>query len=324
MNTLELIALTSGKLPRRITPTRSIAQRQFCRFSQVVLFAIAAACIAALPHAEATMFMPLMGATRTLELVSFSATQPNTGAAAAALSGDSLAVKNSQTTEPAEIIAWWADQQVAGYQQLTFPSGHDTTRGLRLPVRASEVDNMLPEGMAIEVQSGETLAVTIAGSNTAGDVENGAFLLSYPRLLGIQPRLIDWSELKQRRTKLVTVYVALAGGAAGYTGAEALNADSDLLLPNRDYALLGAISSAETCTVALVGPDTGNVRIGMPANDAMGMFSTANFFPRLSRAFGEAFIPIINSGNKANTLVSIVQDENNISPNVGLILALLK
>jgi hypothetical protein len=232
-------------------------------------------------------------------------------------------VKNSQSQDPVEIIAWWADQQVAGFQQLTFPSGHDTTRGLRLRVRASEVDNLLPEGVGIEVQNQEQLTLQIAGSNTAGDVESGSMLVAYPRLPGIVPRLIDWPEFRKRQGKLVSVDLTITGAAAGYTGAEALNNETDLLLPNQDYALMGAISSAESCTVAIIGPDTGNVRIGLPCADLNSGY-TAQFFLRLARAFSEAFIPVINSGNKANTLISIVQDENNISPTISLLFSMLK
>lgn len=256
-----------------------------------------------------------------IELVSFSATAPGSGgAAAAALAGDSLVVKNG--IGPAHIVAWWADHQTAGSQQLSFPSGHDTTRGIRQRVRAGEVDQLLPEGISVPVQPQETLGITIAGSATAGDVEIGSMLLLYPDLPGSGFRGITFEELLRRKAKLVTVDVTLTGAAAGYTGSEAINAETDLLLANRDYAVLGGHVSAESATIAIAGPDTGNVRIGFPANDLEPEMGT-NFFPRLARAFQAPIIPVINSGNKANTLVSFVQDENNISPGVTLMLALL-
>lgn len=334
MNPLQLIAHCSGKLEQVHRSLLAQAPRHYAA-GLILLFCAVIGCfagshfdsglagyVAANAAAAAFTFTPVMG-MKTLELISYSATQPNTGAAAAALAGDSLVIKNQGVDKPAQIVNWWADNQVLGSHQLVFPSGHDTTRGLRLRVRASDVTPLLPDGVAIEVQNQEQLAVTIVGSNTAGDVENGAFLVAYERIPGIMPRNIDWPEFRRRATKLVSVELTIAGAAAGYTGAEAINVESDLLLPNQDYALMGAISSLESCTIAIVGPDTGNVKIGLPAAD-LDTPATANFFLRLARAHGEPFIPVINSGNKANTLVSIVQDENNISPVISLMFALLK
>ena len=256
------------------------------------------------------------------ELVSYSATAPGAaGAAAAAVVGDSLTVKNS--LGPAKILAWWADNQAAGFHQLIFPSGHDTTRGLRSRVRASEVDQLLPTGLGITVQPQEALALTISGSAVAGDVETGSMLIAYNNLPGVTSRKIGWQDLEKRVEKFTTIDMPITGVAAGYTGSATIASSVDLLNANRDYAVLGCGISLETCTVTLVGPDTGNVRIGMPGNDTDNDLPL-NFFPLLSRAFDMDLIPVINSGNKASTFISILQDENNIVPSVSLYLALLK
>jgi hypothetical protein len=256
------------------------------------------------------------------ELVSYSATAPGAaGVAATAVVGDSLIVKNSRG--PAKILAWWADNQTAGFHQLIFPSGHDTTRGIRTRVRASEVDQLLSQGVGVVVQPQETLSMTIAGSAVAGDVESGSFLVAYNDLPGIAQRHIGWNELDARIEKLTTIDMAITGAAAGYTGSAGIATIVDLLNANRDYAVLGCGISLETCTVALLGPDTGNVRIGMPGNDTDNDLPL-NFYPMLARAFDMPCIPVINSGNKASTFLSILQDENNITPTVSLYLALLR
>lgn len=257
-----------------------------------------------------------------VELVSYSATAPGAGgAAAAALSGDSLVFKNARG--PGRVIAWWADNQTAGFHQLSFPSGHDTTRGLRVRVRASEVDPLLPIGVGFYVQPQETISALIAGSATAGDVESGSMLVAYDDLPGTSQRNIGWQDLQRRMEKLTSVDMAITGAAAGYTGGAAINSVSDLLLANRDYALIGGTIGAETATVWVAGPDLGNLKVGFPANetdDELGL----NFFSQLARAFDLNCIPVINSGNKASTTVGILQDENNITPTVTLLLALLK
>jgi hypothetical protein len=255
------------------------------------------------------------------ELVSFSATQPNTGAAATAFTGDSLTIKNSKG--PAHIVAWWAQQQVDGYQQLITPTMHDTTRGFRTVVEASNIDNLLPAGMAIEVQPQELMSITIAGSNTAGDVELGHMLVHYPDLPGVNARAIKWSDLLRRAETLTTVQMTLTGAATGYTGAELITAESDLLRANRDYAIIGATTSTACGAITIVGPDTGYVRTAIPgqASDAdIGR----DWFAALSRQFDLALIPVINSGNKSATTIGITQNENNVSPVISITLALLK
>lgn len=255
------------------------------------------------------------------ELVSFSATQPNTGAAAAPLTGDSLTIKNSKG--PAQIIAWWASQQVDGFQQLVTPTSHDTTRGFRQVIEAANIDNLLPPGLALEVQPQELMSITIAGSNTAGDVELGMMLVHYNNLPGVESRSIKWAEVLRRAEVLTTIQATITGAAAGYTGAELITAESDLLRANRDYAVIGATTSTPCGAITLIGPDTGYVRTAVPgqASDAdVGI----DWFARLSRAYDLPTIPVINSGNKQSTSIGIVQNENNISPVISITLALLK
>ena len=101
------------------------------------------------------------------------------------------------------------------------------------------------------------------------------------------------------RRKLTTVYVSLTVGTGGtWSGSEAINAESDLLIANRDYALLGIEFLNECAAVSIKGPDTAGVRIAVPGSVEFADLS-ANYFAGLSRAFGdEQVIPVINSANK--------------------------
>jgi hypothetical protein len=256
------------------------------------------------------------------ELVSFAATAPGAGgAAAAALTGDSLVIKNSKG--PAQIVALWASFQADGFLQLITPTQHDTTRGFRQVVEAANVDNLLPGGVSLEVQPQELMSITIAGSNTAGDVETGCALIHYKDLPGVNAREIKWAELTRRVECLTTVQMTITGAAAGYTGAELINAESDLLRANRDYAVLGISTNIPCVALTLTGPDTGYTRTAVPgqASDAdIGR----DWFCAQARAFDIPMIPVINSGNKNSTTVGIVQNENNVSPQIAIVLALLK
>jgi hypothetical protein len=258
-----------------------------------------------------------------LETIAFSATAPGAaGAAAAALTGDSLTVKNSKG--PAHVIAMWAHNQSDGFHQLIFPSGHDTTRGWRTVVEAGSIDQRFPLGCRMAVQPQELISATIAGSATAGDVETGVLLVQYDDLPGVNARLIDWVAMSKRAEAFVTVQATLTGAAAGYTGAELITSESDLLRANRDYAVLGIETSTDTAAIVLDGPDTGYARISCPGNAARGEFCGA-FFGTLSKMLnGAETIPVINSGNKTSTNLRFIQNENNISPVVSVNLVLLK
>jgi hypothetical protein len=257
-----------------------------------------------------------------IETIAYQATAPGTasGAIGTAVGGDSLIIKNGQG--PATLLQAWNMNQTAGYHQLTFPSGHDTTRGFRYNA-GTAADAKLTFGVGMEVEPQETITPTIVGSATGGDVETGILLVKYPNLPGVTGRYTTWSQLVQRTEKVTTVSATLTGAAAGYTGSELINAESDLLRANRDYAVLGMTTSLSCAAVCLRGPDTGYQRVSVPGNPDESQ-QLQEWFCLLARAYDDALIPIINSGNRNATFIDFVQNENNISPLVTVYLALLK
>jgi len=257
-----------------------------------------------------------------IELLSASATAAAAaGSAAAAVAGDSLVVKNGRGR--IALVALWAHLQSSGFIQLSTPTAHDTTRGYRTDVPAAELDQRLPIGIDFEVQAQETLSVTIAEAAVVGDVGIVSALVHYADLPGMAQRLITWSQFQSRLDKLTSLAVTITGAAAGYTGAELITAESDLLRANRDYALLGMSTDVECAALTVIGPDTGNVRLGVPGVSDDSNYGQS-FFGLISRAHDMPAIPVINSGNKASTLVGILQNENNVSPRVTLLLGLMK
>lgn len=257
------------------------------------------------------------------ELLAYSATQPNTGAAASAATGDSLVIKNNIGNIGPRILAGWALNQTTGYHQIAFPTGHDTTRGYRARVPAADVSPLLPIGLGIPLTSQETLSINISGSNTAGDVESGALLIHYPNLPGISMQAITWQQLQSRIQSLTTLEATLTGAASGYTGEELITAESDLLLANRQYAILGATTQTEVTSLYMRGPDFGNVKVGVPGTDVDQELAN-QFFAVQARAHDLPLIPVINSANKAATYIGFQQNENNVNPAVTWYLALLK
>lgn len=259
---------------------------------------------------------------KAFESIAFTVTAPGAaGAAAAAVAGDSLTIKNSKMPR---ICQLWVDSQAAGFVQVTFPTAHDTTRGWRASVAASEVTPRMVMGLPMPITPQETMSVTVAGSATAGDVENGVLLIGYDELPGIAQRLVTWSEVQRRMEKLTTIQFTIDVTAGGsWNGSELISADSDLLQANRDYAVLGVEFQTECAAVSIKGPDTGNLRMAVPGSLEFADLSN-QWFAVLSRALGEATIPVINSANKSSTFLEALQDENVADVTATLMLALLK
>jgi hypothetical protein len=258
-----------------------------------------------------------------VQLVSFSATQPNTGAAGVIFPTDSATILNANMSKPVDIISMWQTNQVAGFGQVAFPSGHDTTRGFRTGAAIGVNPAMLALGQRLPIQPQELMSVTIAGSNVAGDVEQLSMLIRYGDMPGISGRYISARELDDKRTKMTTIEQSIASTAGpAYSGEVVINTTTDLLLANRDYAVIGLSSRTQVHALTLRGPDLGNVRIGAPG--VLRQELQSQWFTMLARAYDEPLIPVINSGNKGATFIGVAADENAGTFLVTLHLALLK
>jgi len=244
-----------------------------------------------------------------IELLTFTATAPGAaGAAAAAVAGDSLTVKNGIISAGVAAIALWSTQQTAGFTQVLTPSAHDTTRGYRAGGPVGVNPSLLPMGVALDMQPQETIAATIAGSAVAGDVEQASMLMRYGDLPGVSQRLLTADQVLRNTERITTIEASIVSAAGpGYSGAALINAGSDLLRANRDYAVMGLSCRTPLHAATIIGPDTGNVRIGAPCTTRMEIQS--QWFMLLSRAFGFPAVPVINSGNKGSTFFGCATDE---------------
>jgi len=257
-----------------------------------------------------------------LRLNTFTATAAAAaGSVAAAATGDSLTVENGKGA--VRILALWAHLQTAGFVQVNSPSAHDTTRGFRARVAAGQITPENPIGFDWQVRPQEVLAVTIAENAVAGDIGSVCALMQYDDLPGVQGRYMTYAEVQKKVARLTTIECSITAGAGGgYTGEELITAESDLLRANSDYAVLGITCSLPCAAVTLRGPDLGNVRIGVPG-DTGDHDLNSQFFAMLSRAYGLPCIPVINSGNRSQTFVGVVQNETAGTVPIALHLGLL-
>lgn len=240
-------------------------------------------------------------------------------AALTAVSGDSQTVKNASLSSDVFLLSAWADVQAAGSARIRSPKLHDSTDGIRSRTRVNNDEPFTPWGFAQRLVPQDSLIVELAGSAVAGDIESIVMQIYYADLPGQSARFIDPATLKQRGKNLFGQRLAITvGSTAAYTGARAINADTDLLKANTDYALLGMSSDIRLSAICLRGPDTGNLRVSVPGGaDVLGsMWRADRYFPWLSATYGIPLIPIINSANKGATQIDVVGDENGGTANV--------
>lgn len=261
---------------------------------------------------------------RALQVITGQVTAPSTTFTAWTMAaGDSLTIRNCPFDARVQLLSAWADNQAAGTVRVRSPRLHDNVQGIRLGIVASTVQPLLPDGFIQRLFPQDTLVAEQTGSAVAADIETGALLVWYENLPGVEGRFIDVATLRDRMEQIVTIENTLAlGTAGGYSGEEAINAEFDLLIANRDYALLGYLCSAECAVVGWRGADTGNVRVGGPGCDD-NKEVTRNWFVTLSEQFQLPLIPVFNSANKAGFLIDGVQDENGTDVTVTSIVALL-
>lgn len=230
------------------------------------------------------------------------------GSAGAAVAGDSLQMQSIGTK--CAIFAAWATMNVnAGFVQMTSPNSHDRTRGYRagLPANTAGGQNVLPLGAQIPLTQNETVDVLIGANAVAGDVDQLSYLTVYNEFRG--QTFMDWKEVESKREKETTIEASLVSSAGpGYSGTALINAGSDLLIPNREYALLGFSSRTAVHCIGIVGPDTGNARLGCPG--FLRHEVTQQWFKLLSAAHGEPFIPVIQANSKGQTSFFVATDEN--------------
>ena len=243
-----------------------------------------------------------------------------TPTATTAYSGDTLSVRNFDTPAKAYLCGMWAVGATAGIARVRSPRLHDNVQGIRFRYAAglaardmfSERDRQFlyaQDALITELQVG------------AAETDGLSLLVYYDDLPGVDARLATYAELAPRIVNVVNVEVANGGGAAvgNRSAAAALNATFDLLKANTDYALLGYESDVTGQSIGVRGPDTGNLRVGGPMTTER--METRDWFARASERYGVPAIPIINSANKAGTLIDNAQIVAGVAANITLVMA---
>lgn len=260
-----------------------------------------------------------------LQIVSGFVTAPSTTLTSWTLAaGDSLAVRNCPDNIEIRLMNFWGRNQVAGQIVVRSALLHDNVVGMTSNVPANNVFPALHQGVGQLLKAQDLLIVQQSGSAVGGQIESGSLMLYYADLPGAAARLATWQMIQGNIESFMMVQSNITPGAGGgYSGGQAINANVDQWKANRDYALLGYMTSAQCTSIGWTGPDTSNLRVGGPGQQTNRKM-TANWFYEYSWVTGYPLIPIINSANKAATTIDVVQDQAAGAVVVNSIFALLR
>jgi hypothetical protein len=245
-----------------------------------------------------------------LDMVSGFATAPGAGPTALTMAaGDSLTVRATKVAQNIRLLNFWNQNQVAGFGRLRSPRFSDNIQGIRALATVANTSPAMPMGYSEPLIAQDNLIAEIGGSAVGGQIESMSWLNWYDSDFAPDTNFIGSSDLKARAVKMVTVRTIHAFGAGGgYTGQVAINSTDDNAKNGKRYAVLGYKVSAQCCSIALRGVDTGNLRCGGPGTVALPEM-TENWFMRLADEYGIKCIPTIDWANKFGIFVDGVQDQ---------------
>lgn len=258
---------------------------------------------------------------RAIQTVSgfFTAGSAGTNVATAA-PGDTFNVPSFAVTSGARLLQAYANGATTDFIRIRSPRMHDANQGLRLRVSATVDAELLPWQVSEVLYPSDTPIVEIDATGAG----TGSVLLHYEfdDLPGVQPRLAGLSDIAGRLVHIMGCEVDVTSGAIGaYGNGVAINANFDNFEAGADYALLGYTLTTPCSGIAIVGKDTGNLKIGGPGTSDPRW--TSDYYVYMSEMTGRPCIPIIAANNKSSTLLQNVDITLNLATKVTLLLGQL-
>lgn len=257
-----------------------------------------------------------------LQVVNGQATNPGTTVTTLTPNtGDSYLVRNATGGSNIRLLDAWTFTTTNLLMRVRSPLMHDIAQNDRLQPVASKAYPLMNRFANQELYPQDTIIAEVTGGTSEVDI--GSLLIYYADLPGASARLHAWAEIAPLVAAVTTVEVDLTSSATSgnYSATQALNSAFDTLKANRDYAILGYECGTDGCSLGITGPDTSNLRVGGPLVAFPEI--TRHWFWDLSSITGLPLIPVINSSNRAGTLLDVVAQATSASFHVGVHLALL-
>lgn len=239
-------------------------------------------------------------------IAAFQTTVNSTLAAGVMATGDPSTVRNFPQTDSCEIVAAFYDDVTTPLAwRVRSPLLHDNVRGIQFGPGAAAPYMIYPSAFGQQLKAQDTLTFELSTAASTGKAL-GALMLYYSNLPGASARLYDSMTIAPLVVNLKPVTVAVGSGAntAGQWYDLVMTTTESLLHANTDYAVLGATLDVAVAALAVKGPDTGNLRVGIPGG-VNNPFSS-QWLSWASQQSGLPLIPVINAANAGSTYVSII------------------
>lgn len=245
-----------------------------------------------------------------METVGFSLVDAATATAQlmAPLNGQTATIRaTANGNAPVTLEGIATDFQDAGDFRIRSPRMHDDVNAIRVAAPAG-----VPQWAALEyfsqpLYSQDTLTVeaVFTAAPTVNHISLGYLTLYYQDVPGIAAVLRSTNEVLPNVVDILTIPISPTSSAtAGNWGAGvALNSSVDVFKANTLYALLGYVCPVAFGAWSIQGVDVGNLQVGAPGSTVTR--DTRNYFAATSDEMGMPAIPVINSQNKASTLVNV-------------------
>lgn len=246
-----------------------------------------------------------------LEVVTGFSTAPGVAAfvAEAACTGNSFQVRSADVKSKVYLVDAWSFNQVAGQLRIRSPRLHDAVNGMRYRIPAAltlpRLGSMIQGSFMQFLVPQDTLIVENQGSAVAGQIESSTLLIYYDNLPGVAARLITNAQLQQYGVNRTTIQATITAVATGqYGGGVLVNAATQNLKANTDYALLGGETDTRGTVIRATGVDFGSLGVGFPAEPSVA-HETETFFQNISISSGLPIIPVFNSANFGGITVDL-------------------
>lgn len=250
-------------------------------------------------------------------------TATNPGATITAVTmatGDSATVRNGRDGSRIYLESVFRNGASAGLVRVRSPLLHDNAQAIRLRGLAASALDLLGFEPEQPLEPQDNLTIEITGG--AAESDSALLQLWYEDLPGAQAILKMPEDVLPYTEQLLGCEVATTSPATiGAWADTAINASFDTFKGNRWYAVLGLETDTLISGMAVKGPGTANLRVGMGGDT--NRIDTRNRFVQLSRLSGRPHIPIINSADKASTFISTCDKAASTAANVTAILALM-
>lgn len=247
-----------------------------------------------------------MGVGRESVLAYLSDANSATAQAMTAGTGQSFTVRAAASPSGGVVLeSVHADFQDAGDFRVRSPRMHDDVNGVRVAAPSRPSGPVLDEYFQQTLFSQDTLTVeaVFTSAPTATHISNALLHVFYDDLPGVAGNYRSSAEVMPNVVDYLVVPVSPTSGATAgnWGGGVAINSSVDVFKANTLYALLGFVAPVAFSAWSIQGVDLGNLMFG--AGGYVQVKDSRSHFATLSDTTGKPSIPVINSQNKATTLV---------------------